>query len=547
VERIEFYPGNFGPQYGRAIGGVVDIGLRSPRKDRFGGLLQFDLLDGRAMVEGPITSKTRVLVAARRSWVDAWLGPALRSGGTGVITAPVYQDAQFVFEHDLTDSTTLRFAAFGSDDRLALLLESPDMSDPTANGQFDTRESFARFQLRSDTKLPHGGRWTNMISWGPSWETFHVGAIGGKQYYAPTNVRSDLRVKVMDGVHAIVGVDLLEISASVKLTIPPMPPNGRNDDAPIFGRPLRTLEAAGDFFWPAAYAMLDVSPGAGLKLLPGVRVDYSQDTARWNVDPRFAARWTVANGTTLKGGVGLYHQQPHPYESISPFGTPGLKNPGAIHTSVGVEQELGHGFDVSIEGFHKKFIDLVVAHAAESSTTSGTRYDNAGSGRAYGLELLLKGKTGRFTGWLAYTLSHSERRDAPGERTYLFEYDQTHVLSALANLDLGRGWTFGGRFRYVSGRPYTPYVGGLVDLDSGSYTPVSGARLSARQEPFHALDLRIEKQWTFTDWKLAAYVDVRNVYNHKNPEGTVYRYDFAQSQPASGIPFLPIVGLRGEL
>src|SRR5262249_40177979 len=151
---------------------------------------------------------------------------------------------------------------------------------------------------------------------------------------------------------------------------------------------------------------------------------------------------------------------------IEPFGNPNLHNPYAIHTSIGVEQDLGSGFELSVEGFHKTLGDLVVARA-EPGATSGTHYENSGSGRAYGLELLAKGHHGRFTGWLAYTLSRSVRRDAPGEPQYVFQFDQTHVLSALGSFDLGRGWSVGARFRYVTGNPYTPYVGGLVDLDAG--------------------------------------------------------------------------------
>src|SRR6185295_10302558 len=48
LERIDFYPGNFGPQYGRATGGIVDVGVRSPKKDKLHGLLQVDLIDARA-------------------------------------------------------------------------------------------------------------------------------------------------------------------------------------------------------------------------------------------------------------------------------------------------------------------------------------------------------------------------------------------------------------------------------------------------------------------------------------------------------------------
>jgi len=33
-----------------------------------------------------------------------------------------------------------------------------------------------------------------------------------------------------------------------------------------------------------------------------------------------------------------------------------------------------------------------------------------GKGRAYGIEWLLKKKAGKFTGWIAYTLSKTEKR-----------------------------------------------------------------------------------------------------------------------------------------
>jgi TonB family protein len=39
IERLDFHPGNFSPEYGRLMGGVVELELRSPRKDRLGGLL----------------------------------------------------------------------------------------------------------------------------------------------------------------------------------------------------------------------------------------------------------------------------------------------------------------------------------------------------------------------------------------------------------------------------------------------------------------------------------------------------------------------------
>ena len=153
----------------------------------------------------------------------------------------------------------------------------------------------------------------------------------------------------------------------------------------------------------------------------------------------------------------------------------------------------------------------------------------------------------RFFGWISYTLSRSERRegDAP---SHLFEFDQTHILSALGSVDLGRGWSVGGRWRYVTGSPSTFYAGGHVDLDAGAYAPVQdGEPFSRRLPAFHQLDLRIDKTWTFQAWRLTAYLDVRNAYNRQNPEGFTYRYDYAESETIPGLPILPVLGLRGEM
>src|SRR5450432_3477979 len=55
LEKIDFYPGNFSAQYGRVMGGIVDVGIRSANSDgKYHGLAQFDLIDGRVVAEGPI-------------------------------------------------------------------------------------------------------------------------------------------------------------------------------------------------------------------------------------------------------------------------------------------------------------------------------------------------------------------------------------------------------------------------------------------------------------------------------------------------------------
>ena len=75
----------------------------------------------------------------------------------------------------------------------------------------------------------------------------------------------------------------------------------------------------------------------------------------------------------------------------------------------------------------------------------------------------------------------------------------------------------------------------------------SGASFSQRLPAFHQLDLRLDKTWQIRKGALVAYLEVRNVYNHKNTEDIVHRYDYAEAQKQSGLPILPVIGLRGEL
>jgi outer membrane receptor protein involved in Fe transport len=363
------------------------------------------------------------------------------------------------------------------------------------------------------------------------------------------NMRSDVRAKLAPGISGVVGLDGWGGLYQVDVLVPPIPPEGQVG-GPAFGSPLRRLRANGNVYRPAAYALIDIALLERIKLVPGVRVDYASDGHRWSVDPRLTARADLTGGfprTTLKGAAGSFHQPPQPQESLAPFGTPEVRPNRSVHLSVGIEQELARDVEISVEGFHKRFSDLVTA--STSATLSGNTFGNQGSGRAYGSEILLRWRPGgRFFGWVAYTLSRSERRSSPAAPLELFQFDQTHILNVVGSYALGRGWTAGARFRLVSGELYTPYLGGVLDLDAGAYAPIASPSVnSARLGTFHSLDVRIDKTWTFSAWKLSAYADVRNVYNHRNAEAVSYNYNYTQTQTVAGFPILPIVGLRGEL
>jgi TonB family protein len=551
LERMDFRPGNFGPEYGRAMGGVIDIGLRAPRSDRFSGIAQFDVIDGRLLLQGPLGKKTRFLLAGRRSWLDAWFGALMKSNkGLSVRAAPVYWDGQFVLEHDLTRRTTAQIFAFGSDDKLDLFVKAPEAQDPGEGGRTGVHVGFMRVGLRTETRFSDSVTWTNTAAYGPDRQDLHFGRDLFDIVVQNFSYRSELRARLHERITTTAGLDVMGLRYDLDLFVKPYP---TSDEAqgPYFARPSRRFVDKIWMFRPAAYVLAEITPWRGTRLIPSLRVDYSHDTEDVTLDPRFAFRSLLHDGiysTTLKGGVGLYQQPPLPQESVKPFGTPGVRSNRSIHASAGIEQGLAEGLLLSLELYYKHYDRLVIARADEDGSAIGARFDNTGSGRAYGAETMLKFQGNeRFTGWLSYTLARSERRNANDEPYRLFQYDQTHILSALGTVKLGRNITIGARFRYITGLPQTPIEGGILDLDAGAYTPVPGKSYSSRVPAFHQLDLRIDKTWQIKRGSLMLYGELRNTYNHMTVEARNYRYDYAQSQGLTGLPIMPVIGLRGEL
>lgn len=190
-------------------------------------------------------------------------------------------------------------------------------------------------------------------------------------------------------------------------------------------------------------------------------------TGAVSLDPRLAARWEPSRTWFAKGYLGLYHQPPDFGQWDENLGNPRLRVPYALQAGTGGGRVLGEDTRVEAELFYKWLDDLVVDTPDDPNDPEDlARPSNEGIGRAYGAELRVKrGLTGRLYGWIAYTLSRSERAD-PYTRGgwHPFEYDQTHIFTALAGYLLPRGWELGVRLRYATGNPTTFNDGGVYEL-----------------------------------------------------------------------------------
>ena len=531
LDRVDFYPGNYPSRYGRVSGGVIDLVTRSPAPDgRTHAVGQLDLLDGRVFAEGTIPeSSLRFAIGARRSWVDAWLGPALSSSGSSVRTAPYYYDGQAFLEGRPTARTLLRVGILTSSDRLSLISGGSSGEAAFAGGQ-DMASSFTRVQALFRGDLSARTRFSALFSLGPTNQDVHVGAVRVKVRTDLVAGRAELTHELSPWLSVRGGLDVIAGTGDVSLRVPPVLLPGQPDPGPVSGRPFLTSRDRITSNRTGLYAEAELHPTRRLLVTVGQRWDVTTERGTSDWSPRANARWDIHRGpfaTALRGGVGLFHESVDYGDLASSQGASTLRSSRALQASVGIEQSLADAATVSVEGFAKQLSRL----ASYDPTREGPRHNaNQGEGEVHGLEVLLRSRDlGRVRGYLSYTLSRSTRRDTPGSPERLFEYDQTHVLTATAAVRLGRGFTLGGRYRYATGNPYTPCRGGSFAADAGVYACVAGAPYSARIPAFSQLDVRIERLWQFPQWRFTVYLDVQNATNRGNADSMVMKFDQSAS------------------
>lgn len=245
----------------------------------------------------------------------------------------------------------------------------------------------------------------------------------------------------------------------------------------------------------------------------------------------------------MTAGWGKYHQFPQGFQVVRDFVNPGLSYEEADHYSVGVEQQLHDAWSVKLEGYYKKLSELVIPHDPEN-------YINGGSGTAYGMEALVKkNKTTGWSGWLSASYTRTKRHNDVTGEAFPYSYDQPLIVNMVYEWNFAKNWTFGAKWRYQSGAPFTPVIGTSTKTDTNGnplLVPTYGAIGSERLPDYHRLDVRFARELLLETWKLSFYLDIINIYAHDNVSGYQYNGDYSSRKKVTQLPFIPAFGIRGE-
>lgn len=250
-----------------------------------------------------------------------------------------------------------------------------------------------------------------------------------------------------------------------------------------------------------------------------------------NIEPRFALRYMLAEGQSLKLSYNRMVQNTHLISAGTapvPFNT---WNPSNYYLKPQVADQVAAGYfrnfknnqyEFSVEAYYKDITNVTdFADNAQIffNEDLSTEY-RQGDAWAYGLEFLLNKNEGKLTGTASYTLSKTMRKIEGVNLGNEFpaNHDRRNVFNVQAAYDLNDKWVFGGAFTYSTGRPLTLPAG---KYEYGDYNPdVFTERNGYRLPAFHRFDLSVTlnpRKNASRKWKGQWVFSVYNVYNRQNP------------------------------
>ncbi|WP_343614259.1 TonB-dependent receptor [Flavobacterium sp.] len=263
-----------------------------------------------------------------------------------------------------------------------------------------------------------------------------------------------------------------------------------------------------------------------------------------NFEPRFSVSYQLNDDQSVKASYNRMAQylqlisntsSPTPLDVWMPSDTY-IKPQIADQVALGYFRNIKEGaYSLEAETFYKAiqnrldYIDganLIANNAIEQVILNGKM-------RAYGLEIMLKKNTGKFNGWISYTLSKSEQQ-TPGrtpEETginngqwYSSAYDKTHNLAVTSAYNLNEKWSFGANFVLQSGQPVT-YPNGQYEY-LGITVPSYGLRNENRLPAYHHLDISATltpRKNKDRKWKAEWVFSIYNLYNRSNAASINFR------------------------
>ena len=281
-----------------------------------------------------------------------------------------------------------------------------------------------------------------------------------------------------------------------------------------------------DFLRAEGYLQGRYDPLPSLSGALGVRLDYLDLTGQLSIQPRGSLSFALPSGSNLRFAYGHYEQSPQPHQILSENGNSGLESSLARHYIMELEHELSSRTEFKFATYYKDMQKLVTADEIAN-------YLNQGAAYVGGVEAFLRHRVpDKFFGWISYAYTHAERRENPGVSYHPYFFDNTNIVSVVANYNFTPKFEIGAKWQYLSGTSEVPISSVVLIQDpvTRGLNPLLAdvdEAVTAELALYHKLDLRVSYKFDFMGLRVGGFLDILNVYNRKN----IVKFVFTPDSP----------------
>lgn len=585
LQSVDFLSGAFPANKRKALSSVFDLRLKEGNKERPKLRFTFGASETALSLDGPAGEKSTYLLSIRRSYLQ-FLFDAI-----GLPFLPTFTDYQYKWKTKFDKKNELTFIGVGALDEFALNLglENPDPSQEYILGYLPVNEQWtytqgAVYKHFSDKSLTQVVLSRNMLN-NSSYKYPENDESKARTFdYLSQEIENKLRLentRYYEKFRLNFGGNLeyAKYNNSTKNTV-------------FFGNQLVDIEYSSKFnlFKYGLFAQINGEYfKEKLLVSAGVRTDFNGYTKSMRnplnqLSPRISLGYQINNKFRLTANTGRYFRLP-PYTAMGYKDENGtfinkennIAYIGVDHFIFGGEYLPKENIQFVLEGFYKSYFNYpfslqdsisIAARPADFGVIGNEKVTSTSEGRAYGGELSGRVRIANTLNFIfSYTYVVSEFKDKNGEYVPT-AWDSRNIISTTGTYNFGKDWSVGFKWRFSGGLPYTPY-----DLENSALVPVwntEGKALvdynmlnSLRLEPFHQLDLRVDKKFFFPKWSLMLYIDIQNAYNfqlnaqdyivrEKDANGDFITTDNGSKYQLERIPsisgnVLPTIGIMVEI
>ena len=571
VKDLKLYKGGIPARYGGRLSSILDIRMKdgnNKKRSISGGI---GSIFSRLTIEAPIVKeKSSFILALRRSYADVLAKPFLKNSNfLNDGWALNFYDLTAKINFNLDEKNRIFFSSYlGRDIFRFDERQGFNWGNRTGtirwNHLFNDRlfSNFTTIYSNYDYQLAFGSDDRNKFEWDSKIETLNLKPEF--TYFINTNNEFSIGGEFL--IYRFEPANAQGVSDG-KITDITLPKKYAFESSIYFGNEQKINNISFSYgLRTSTYTYL----GPGTKYIfnlptnPGDRktIDSEEKMDKWkniqsfsNLEPRISINYKLNDSNSLKISYNKMVQYIHLLSNTAASSsldvwTPSTNNikPEKVDSyAIGYFKNFKENiFESSIEFYYKKLknqidyidgADILINKYIEGDLLFGI-------GRAYGMELLFRKKSGRVNGWVSYTLARTELKidGINNFKWYPTRYDQTHNLKFTSNFDLNKRISFAGNFTFISGTPVTfptsKYViqGFVIPHNSNN------SRNDRRIPNYHRLDFSVtingkkeNKKGKIRKNNNSLVIGIYNVYNRKNP----FSIYFSQGKKVASESFVP--------